>query len=225
MELKTLDEPAELSEDDLSSALLKKISLSERRNNSLQERIRELEKELVRVKKTSLISRNNQWLYFCNVCRRKTNQANLRIHFAEWKETTIVSVSFVRIIFLQERFHKLKVLYKHFFHWFLLSSQSSSNHHFEPWEAQEGLPHPPSPQPPAQTHAVGDSHHWLLYGTNGRVSRADSDTASSIADANESKERSRWEELNTSRTSLEKKPRAGLAKLWGMETANTTEFM
>ncbi|EKX51281.1 hypothetical protein GUITHDRAFT_103198 [Guillardia theta CCMP2712] len=207
MELKTLDEPAELSEDDLSSALLKKISLSERRNNSLQERIRELEKELVRVKKTSLISRNNQWLYFCNVCRRKTNQANLRIHFAEWKETTIVSVSFVRIIFLQERFHKLKVLYKHFFHWFLLSSQSSSNHHFEPWEAQEGLPHPPSPQPPAQTHAV------------------DSDTASSIADANESKERSRWEELNTSRTSLEKKPRAGLAKLWGMETANTTEFM
>lgn len=76
--------------------------------------------------------------------------------------------------------------------------QSSSSHHCEPWEAQEGLAHPPSPHPPAQTHAVGDSHHWLLYGTNGRVSRADSDNASSIADGNESKERSRWEELNTS---------------------------
>ena len=76
--------------------------------------------------------------------------------------------------------------------------QSSSNHHCQPWEAQEGLLLPPCPQPPAQTHAVGDSHHWLLYGTNGRVSRADSDNASSIADGKESKERSRWEELNTS---------------------------
>eukprot|EP00960_Hanusia_phi_P012549 366782-Hanusia_phi.AAC.3 len=46
-----------------------------------------------------------------------------RSHFVEWKETTMISMSFVRTIHLHERSHVLRRLYKHFFHWVHVASQ------------------------------------------------------------------------------------------------------